>query len=246
MINRSLLRLQTFGRLDLKPLVCQRYLSPPILSQQIISPKRTFVSTPATKSLKPDNYQTVKKPKPSTLGKVWLKIKRASSFTFFGSLILGASGLSAVVIYLIGSELFSPSGDTVLFNRAVSMVEKDPQVRELLQCNDKGWNERLQAYGERHTHDKWTMNRPISSHRKVDENGKVHYFLRFHLESKKKVGLVHLEAVESEDKFSPDFVTLYIDIPGERRYFLIKPKLKQIKRPIGGLLGINWGQRKDK
>lgn len=183
---------------------------------------------------------SAKKKAPSTL---WPRIKNATSFSLSALLVVGAVGVSTVVIYLIGSELFSPSGDTQLFNRAVSMVQKDKTVRELLQSNDTLYNERLKAYGELITHDRWTRNRPIVSKRRIDAEGNVHCFLRFHIESKKKVGLVHCEALEKKGKILPDFVSLYVDIPGEKRHFLIRPVLKKAPK-ASGFLGLNWGPKK--
>ncbi|KAG0661200.1 mitochondrial import inner membrane translocase subunit tim21 [Maudiozyma exigua] len=174
---------------------------------------------------------------------LWLKLKNATTFTLSGVLVIGAIGISTIVIYLIGSELFSPSGDTQLFNRAVSLVQKDKQLRELLQSNDTLYNERLKAYGEMITHDRWTRNRPIVSKRRLDKDGNVHCFLRFHIESKKKIGLVHCEAVEKQGSLLPDFISLYVDIKGEKRYFIIKPKLKKEPK-ASGFLGVNWGPKK--
>ncbi|SMN22476.1 similar to Saccharomyces cerevisiae YGR033C TIM21 Nonessential subunit of the Translocase of the Inner Mitochondrial membrane (TIM23 complex) [Maudiozyma saulgeensis] len=174
---------------------------------------------------------------------IWPKLKNFTTFTFSAALVVGAIGISTVVIYLIGAELFSPSGDTQLFNRAVSLVQKDKELRQLLQSNDTLYNERLKAYGEMITHDRWTRNRPIVSKRRIDKDGHVHCFLRFHIESKKKIGLVHCEAVEKQDSLLPEFVSLYVDIKGEKRHFIIKPKLKKQPKSTG-FLGVNWGPKR--
>lgn len=175
---------------------------------------------------------------------LWPRIKSYSTFTASTALIIGATGISTIVIYLILTELFSPSGDTIIFNRAVTMVEKNEAVRTLLQCQDNGKKlERLKAYGELLTNDKWTRNRPISSTKKIDRNGKEHYFMRFHVESKRKLGLVHVELKESEKHYQPDFLSMYIDVKGEKRFYIVKPKLHKIVRPRG-FLGVNWGPRK--
>lgn len=167
-----------------------------------------------------------------------------TSFTFSGVLIVGATALSGVVIYLIGAELFSPSGDTQIFNRAVTKVENDETARALLKCDDTAdHKERLKAYGEILTDDKWTRNRPISSTRRIDKEGNEHYFMRFHVESKQKMGLVHIEAKDSAVSYQPDFISMYLDVPGEKRHYLIKPKLT-IAKPRG-FLGVNWGPKKD-
>lgn len=177
--------------------------------------------------------------------KFWPKLKNFTTFTFSAALVVGAIGISTIVIYLIGSELLSPSGDTQLFNRAVSMVQKDEKSRQLLQSNDSiVHSERLKAYGELITHDRWTRSRPIVSKRRIDQDGNIHCFLRFHIESKKKIGLVHCEALEKKDKIKPEFISLYVDISGEKRHFIIKPKLKKTPKATG-FLGVNWGPKKN-
>lgn len=176
---------------------------------------------------------------------IWPKVKAFTSFTASGTLVIGAAGLSVVVIYLILSELLSPSGDTQMFNRSVSLIEKDETARALLQCNDTVESkERLKAYGEIFTSDRWTRNRPIVSTRKIDKNGKAHYFMRFHVESKKRRGLVHIEAVESDKNYQPDFKSMYLDVAGEQRYYLIKPQLGTVAKPKG-FLGVNWGPKRN-
>lgn len=176
---------------------------------------------------------------------IWPRIKAFTTFTVSGTLVIGAVGLSAIVLYLITSELFSPSGDTRLFNRSVSIVEVDEPSRSLLQCDDNGDNkERLKAYGEAFTRDKWTRNRPATSQKRLDKSGRSHYSMRFNVESKKKRGLVHVEAVDSDEHYQPDLISLYIDVPGEKRHYLIKPKLNKIVRP-SGFLGVQWGPKRN-
>ncbi|SCU77459.1 LAFA_0A01816g1_1 [Lachancea sp. 'fantastica'] len=173
---------------------------------------------------------------------LWPKIKSFTSFTVSGALVVGASGLAGLVIYLLLQELFSPSGDTRLFNNAVSMVESDPKARELLLCNDSANSkERVKAYGELLTDDRWTRNRPIMSTRRIGKDGREHHYLRFHVESKQKLALVHVEARESDKNYTPDLVSMYMDIPGEKRYYFIKPQVA-IAKPKG-FLGVNWGPK---
>ncbi|CDO92265.1 unnamed protein product [Kluyveromyces dobzhanskii CBS 2104] len=175
---------------------------------------------------------------------LWPRIRAFTTFTFSGLLVIGATGIAGIVIYLIGAELFSPSGDTQIFNRAVTKVENDELARKLLKCNDSETStERLKAYGEILTDDRWTRNRPISSTRRVDKEGKEHYLMRFHVESKQKMGIVHVEARESDVNYQPDFVSMYLDIPGEKRHYLVKPKVSIVKPK--GFLGVNWGPRKN-
>ncbi|SCU90639.1 LANO_0D09450g1_1 [Lachancea nothofagi CBS 11611] len=188
-----------------------------------------------------NNGQSKKSAKNAT-SPLWPRIKSFTSFTISGFLVVGASGLAGLVIYLLLQELFSPSGDTRMFNRAVSMVESDTTARELLQCKDtEKSKERLKAYGELLTDDKWTRNRPIASTRRIGKDGKEHYYLRFHVESKQKLALIHVEARESEKRYTPDLISMYMDVPGQKRYYFIKPQAAIVKPK--GFLGVNWGPR---
>ncbi|AET40544.1 Tim21p Ecym_6154 [Eremothecium cymbalariae DBVPG len=197
----------------------------------------TFNGT-STKNSASGKYSTEKKLP------LWPRVKSAVSFSVSGILIVGATGLAGVVVYLILSELFSPSGDTQIFNRAVTKIEADTVARSLLQCNDyENSRERLKAYGETLHNDKWTRNRPIKSTRRIEKDGKEHYFMKFHVESNKKIGLVTVEARESEKSYQPDFISMYLDVSGHERYYLIKSRPLVVKPK--GFLGVNWGPKRD-
>lgn len=232
-----MLRLK-FGGLIARPAMVSMPLKSVMRAKQVLY-YSTKSNNEAKHGKKKENDQKKTKKIP-----LMAKIRTLTTFTFSSLLVLGGVGVSGVVLYLILSELFSPSGDTQLFNRAVSMVEDNDDVRKLLQCDDSGVRrERLKAYGELVTNDRWTRNRPIVSTEKVDKYGKHHHYMRFHLESKKKLGLVHIEAVDLEQHYKPSFVSMYIDIPGEKRYYIIKPKLRQIMRPKT-IFGFPWGSSK--
>ncbi|AAS51045.1 ACL183Wp [Eremothecium gossypii ATCC 10895] len=174
----------------------------------------------------------------------WKKVRAAATFSASGMLVLGAAGVAGIVLYLILSELFSPSGDTQIFNRAVSTVEGDAVARSLLQCEDGVHrSERLKAYGDSVGDDRWTRNRPISSTRRLDASGREHYYMRFHVETGRRRGVVSLEAQQSDDSYQPEFVRMYLDVPGEKRHYLIRPE-PSVAKPKG-FLGLNWGPRKD-
>lgn len=231
---------RTFNPLKVSSSVNYALKLSPIVSTKSFSSK--YYSTFNAKSNPNSNSnKTTQNTKKTPL---WPRVKAFTSFTASGVLVVGATGLAAMVIYLILSELLSPSGDTQIFNRAVSLVEADEIARTLLQCDDsEDDKERLKAFGEILTDDKWTRNRPISSTRRIGKDGKEHYFMRFHVESKQKRGLVHIEAKASEVNYQPDFISIYLDIPGEKRYYLVKPRVS-IAKPKG-FLGVNWGPKRD-
>lgn len=220
-----------------------------VAQPQLISNKSAFTRLNSTTSESQSSSTSTKDPKkakkPSTL---WPKIKTAFSFTFSTTLVLGGVTLSGLVIYLVLSELLLPSGDTQVFNHAVSLVEKDPNVQKLL-----GFEEgtRLKAYGETNGGDKWTRNRPIASQRSEDRQGKEHLFMRFHVEHDNKVASVQLETVQA-DVLHPEFRYIFVDVPGQKRTYVIEPpKQKSFigsrlsgNDPDAGFLGVKWGPKK--
>ncbi|KAL6927483.1 hypothetical protein ACO0SA_003781 [Hanseniaspora valbyensis] len=190
---------------------------------------------------------------------IFAKIGRATTFTANGVIVTLSVGLLGVVSYLLGKELFSPNGDTHIFNRVVNLVEEDAACRRLLECNDvvdpktgKITKERLKALSAGGLDDTWTRNRQISSMRQQGPDGRERFFLRIQVESAKKVGIVFVEAIESDKKFKPDFVLMYLDVPGKKRHYLAKPVNKQINDPRedknnakpASFLGVNWGPKK--
>lgn len=175
--------------------------------------------------------------------KLWLKIKSAIRFGASSLLVVGAAGVTGVVVYLVVSELLLPSSDTQIFNRAVNIVENDKIARNLLQCNDGNGLERLKAHGGYANSDRWARNRPITSLKQLDRDGKKHYFMKFRVESLKKSGLVSLEAIQSDKFYKVDFVRMSLDVIGEKRYHLIKPKIQKSKP--NGILGLFWGPTKN-
>ncbi|CCH58674.1 hypothetical protein TBLA_0A08850 [Henningerozyma blattae CBS 6284] len=204
------------------------------------------------------NYSTFNqhartKPK-LTMATIKSKIKSYTIFTATSLLILSSVSLCCVVIYLLFKELFSPNGNTQLFNRSVNLLNKNDQIKKLLQCEK---NEKLVAFGELILNNKWNMDRPISSIRRFNKiDGKWHILMKFHLKSNKKLGVVHLDAVESQEKkwylfeVKPKITSLYIDIPGEKRFYLIKSpqsveKINHAIRPKGILSILNWTPKKD-
>lgn len=189
---------------------------------------------------------------------IWSKLGRATSFTFNGVVVTVSVGLFGVVAYLLGTELFSPNGDTMIFNRVVNLVEADETCRKMLECNDyidpktgKKHTEKLKALSAGGMDDTWTRNRQISSMRQQGPDGRERFFLRIQVESAKKVGIVFVEAIESEKKFKPDFVLMYLDVNGKRRHYLAKPVNKNIAEQtaagvskVSSMFGINWGPKK--
>lgn len=180
-------------------------------------------------------------------GKLLLnRISRAFTFSLSTVLVIGAAGVALLVVYLILSELFLPSGDTKTFNKAVKLVEKNEEAQKLLKMEK---NERLKAYGET-TAGKWVRNRPVQSVRMRGNDGKDRLAMKFHVESKNgKHGTVALEQID-KSFWSAEFAYIALDIPNAKRVYIIEPKF-QAKNYVpklnkeSGFLGLKWGPKKD-
>ncbi|CCH45631.1 Mitochondrial import inner membrane translocase subunit tim-21 [Wickerhamomyces ciferrii] len=210
-------------------------------SSRSILTNRQYSST--TDSSNSSNSNTNQKTKKDSKPKIplWARIKTASTFAIATTVVLGATGLAGLVIYLVVSEIVLPSGDTQVFNKAVGLIEKDEKCQELLNL-EKG--SRLKAYGES-SDNKWTRNRPISSTRRMDKSGKEHLFMRFHVESPTKHGSVQLETIQA-DVLHPEYSYIYLDVPGEKRQYIInppRPNLLGSRDQNTGFLGVKWGPK---
>lgn len=183
-------------------------------------------------------------------GKLLLnRISRVFTFSLSSVIVLGATCVSVLVVYLILSELFLPSGDTRTFNKAVKMLESNEHAQEALGFK-KG--ERVKAHGEGHG-DKWARNRPAQSMRTRGKDGKDYLFMKFQVESASgKFGTVTLEQVDTSF-WSSEFLYISLDMPGNKRIYIKEPafQAKKYVPKVGGLnnndgfLGLKWGPKKD-
>jgi import inner membrane translocase subunit TIM21 len=69
--------------------------------------------------------------------------------------------------------------------------------------------------------------------------------MRFHVESNQKHGSVQLETIQA-DVLHPEYSYIYLDVPGEKRHYIIappKPKLFGQRDQNSGFLGVKWGPK---
>lgn len=172
------------------------------------------------------------------------RISRFFTFSLSSVLVLGAFGVSLLVIYLILSELFLPSGDTKTFNKAVKLLEQNELAQKALDFKS---GERVKAYGEV-PGDRWVRNRPVQSVRSKGKDGNDRLYMKFHVETDSgKHGSVTLEQVDTSF-WSSEFSYIALDIPRQRRIYIIEPKYQGLlhnEHGNNGFLGLKWGPRKD-
>ncbi|KAF6070349.1 TIM21 family protein [Candida albicans] len=176
--------------------------------------------------------------------KILNRISRAFTFSLSTLLVVGAAGISVLVVSLILSELFLPSGDTRTFNKAVKLIEKNEQAQKALNFQS---GQRLKAYGIVSA-DKWVRNRPVQSVKTKRKDGKDHLIMKFQVESDNgKYGVVSLEQIDNS-MWNTEFEYISLDVPGFKRIYIIEPPKNQLIPKIGGgsgFLGLNWGPKKD-
>lgn len=173
------------------------------------------------------------------------RVSRVFTFSFSSLLVVGALGVAILVLYLILSELFLPSGDTKTFNKAVKLVEQHPQAQQALQLEP---GRRLKAYGET-AGDKWVRNRPVQSVRSRGKDGKDHLVMKFHVESDAgRHGTITLEQIDTSF-WSLEFAYVALDIRGAKRIYIIEPKFQARsyvpRQREQGFLGLKWGPKKE-
>jgi len=110
----------------------------------------------------------------STGGKVTRAAARSTNLTV---ILLGA-GFSAMLIYALTSELFSPNSPTVLYGNACDRIKASKKVAAYLQGPLAFHNNPPSAIRPRH------RNRHVSSQIFVDSNGREHMILNFYVQGK--------------------------------------------------------------
>ncbi|KAI3404942.2 TIM21 [Candida oxycetoniae] len=178
-------------------------------------------------------------------GKIILnRISRAFTFSLSVALVIAASGIALLVLYLIITELFFPTGDTTTFNKAVNLIQKNTEAQKVLNFPA---GERLKAYGFVAA-DKWVRNRPVQSVKRKGDDGKDHLYMKFKVEtSTGNYGVVTLEQIDNS-LWSTKFKYIALDVPGRKTVYIIAPPRPKIAPSIGkgtGFLGLNWGPKKD-
>lgn len=172
------------------------------------------------------------------------RISRAFTFSLSSAIVVAATGVALLVVYLILSELFLPSGDTRTFNKAVKLVEKNETAQKLLSFNS---GDRIKAYGEV-PGDAWVRNRPVHSVRSKGQDGRDRLLMRFHVESDNgKHGSVTLEQVDTSF-WSSEFAYIALDVAGSKRVYVVEPRFQSksyVPKGGQGFLGVKWGPKKE-
>ncbi|KAI8369096.1 mitochondrial import inner membrane translocase subunit Tim21, partial [Choanephora cucurbitarum] len=130
----------------------------------------------------------------------------ASKTTFNLGIILTGVGLTSVIVYYIGSELFSSQSPTSIFNEVVDRIRIHDELVALL-------GEPIKGHGEPSRNSR-RRNRRIASQVVEDQNNEPHLLMRFYVEGPLSQGTVSLEMIKDEKK-KWQYKKLYVDVPGQ-------------------------------
>ncbi|XP_041376415.1 mitochondrial import inner membrane translocase subunit Tim21-like [Gigantopelta aegis] len=129
------------------------------------------------------------------------KVKEAGKdATYTGVIIIGV-GVTAVMFFAIGRELFSSQSPSGLYGKALKMCEKNDQLKSMLGEPMKGYGETTRRGRRRYV-----------SHQEYIENGVKYMRIRFYIEGPYAKGTVNLEVKQNESgKYEYRYIVVDLD-----------------------------------
>ncbi|XP_074646486.1 mitochondrial import inner membrane translocase subunit Tim21-like [Tubulanus polymorphus] len=135
-----------------------------------------------------------------TLGQ---KVKQTGKDASYTAVIVIGVGITGVMFYMIGRELFSNQSPSGVYGKAVKELKRNYDVTDIV-------GEPLKAYGEMTRRGR---RRHVSHIEWVDNNSKRHMRMKFYIEGPLNKGTVHLEVHQNESgKF--EYRYLFVEFEG--------------------------------
>ncbi|KIX96635.1 uncharacterized protein Z520_07901 [Fonsecaea multimorphosa CBS 102226] len=165
------------------------------------------------------------------------KAARGTQQTFnFVLVSLGLVG-TITIIYLLYTDLFSPTSYTIQFNAAVSRIRASPECRALL-----GPASQIKAYGEP-TSNKWARARPLAHSTEVDRFGTTHFRMHFNVEGTESgvMGVVTVHMTKPKDGDRLEYELLSLSVKGHETVYLEnRDKERGVKAKAAKMFGVQW------
>ncbi|XP_038070171.1 mitochondrial import inner membrane translocase subunit Tim21-like [Patiria miniata] len=113
-------------------------------------------------------------------------VQAGKDVSYMGVVIVGI-GVTAIMFYAIGRELFASSSPNAVYTKAYKLCNKDSEIIKELGEPIKGFGETTRRGRRRHV-----------SHLEYEQDGVKHMRMKFYIQGPKRKGTVHLEVKEGE------------------------------------------------
>ncbi|XP_033626777.1 mitochondrial import inner membrane translocase subunit Tim21-like [Asterias rubens] len=134
-----------------------------------------------------------------TLGR---KVVQAGKDASYMGIVIVGIGVTAIMFYAIGRELFASSSPNAVYTKAYKLCSKDDEIIEELGQPIKGFGETTRRGRRRHV-----------SHLEFEQDGVKHMRMKFYIQGPKRKGTVQLEVQQGKTgRF--DYRYLFVEMDG--------------------------------
>ncbi len=131
------------------------------------------------------------------------KVKQAGKDATYTGIVLVGLGVTGLMFYAIGRELFSSQSPSGVYGNAFKECINNTEVSDSLGTPIKGYGETTRRGRRRH----------VSHHEFITDDGRKHMRMKFYIEGQFRKGTVHLEVVKS-DSGAYEYRYLFVELDG--------------------------------
>ncbi|XP_064651396.1 mitochondrial import inner membrane translocase subunit Tim21-like [Lineus longissimus] len=129
------------------------------------------------------------------------KVQQTTKDVTYTAVIVVGVGITAIMFYVIGRELFSTQSPSGVFGEALKLCKKNDQIRDTLGEPIKGYGETTRRGRRRHvSHLEW-----------LSDDGVKHMRMKFYVEGPSAKGTAHLE-VKQNDRGKYEYRYLFVTL----------------------------------
>lgn len=147
------------------------------------------------------SIQEVKTPKEGEITAAKKVVQAGKDVTYLGVIVVGL-GITALMFFTVGKELFSSKSPNVVYTRALKLCKQNDEVTALFGLPLKGYGEMTRRKRRRHV-----------SHFEYEKDGRLHMRVKFYIEGPDKKGTVNCE-VRENDYGEFEYRYLFVEVDG--------------------------------
>lgn len=130
------------------------------------------------------------------------KVAQTSKDASYAGIIIVGIGVTALMFYTVGKELFSSSSPNGIYTNALKLCKNNVEIQDSLGTPIKGYGEMTRRKRRRHV-----------SHLEYSQGGINFMRMKFYLEGPERKGTVHLEMKENESG-RYEYRYLFVELDG--------------------------------